>query len=271
MAITDDQLNELSQATEHLLSLSFQDYKREAALRDYRRLANPEVVKQLIGRIRELEGGDGRCLSCHGPHLFDTSVPSPLWNRVIRENGLPEYLCASCVIKAFVQARTSFIAELYGPDVDGEQVPRIAVAVDEIPVTDSYGHLQAANRELQERIRELEAERERILATSHSWESEAQAVRKVLGGRVDITPDIQVANLRERVESLTTQLAEARKEIENQRYLVKTALVAGTKTVADFRSKVVSRCKEAAGDPRTSFNCSARLHALADEIEAMEN
>ena len=59
------------------------------------------------------------CGSCGGPHRFDTSVPSVLWNRVIRGQGLPDYLCTSCVVRAFAAAGESFTAELYGDGFSG--------------------------------------------------------------------------------------------------------------------------------------------------------
>lgn len=54
------------------------------------------------------------CCGCGGPHPFDTTVPSVRWNAVIRKAGLPDYLCLTCIVTAFVKAGESFTAELVG-------------------------------------------------------------------------------------------------------------------------------------------------------------
>lgn len=59
------------------------------------------------------------CAGCGGPHPFDTSVPSVDWNRVIRSQGLPEYLCLTCIVKAFATAKESFTASLWSQQWDG--------------------------------------------------------------------------------------------------------------------------------------------------------
>jgi hypothetical protein len=59
------------------------------------------------------------CCGCGGPHLFDTVVPSVRWNAVIRAAGLPDYLCASCVVKAFAERVESFTATLWGQSFNG--------------------------------------------------------------------------------------------------------------------------------------------------------
>lgn len=70
-------------------------------------------------RERDRHEVAGVCGGCGGKHGFDTSVPSPLWNAVIRRAGLSDYLCAACILKAFAQAETSFSAVLYGDDLAG--------------------------------------------------------------------------------------------------------------------------------------------------------
>jgi hypothetical protein len=64
-------------------------------------------------------GGGGKkaeenppCSLCGGPHPYDTSIPSVLWNRVIRGRGLPDYLCMTCIVKAFAETGESFTANL---------------------------------------------------------------------------------------------------------------------------------------------------------------
>ena len=64
------------------------------------------------------------CSGCGGPHPFDTTVPSVVWNRVIRANGLPDYLCTTCIVSAFVSRGESFTAELIGATM-----PRTAIEV----------------------------------------------------------------------------------------------------------------------------------------------
>lgn len=59
------------------------------------------------------------CALCGGPHDFDTSVPSAAWNRVIRAKGLPEYLCATCIVREFVRASEGFTAQLYNEEFSG--------------------------------------------------------------------------------------------------------------------------------------------------------
>jgi hypothetical protein len=56
------------------------------------------------------------CRGCGGPHPFDTVVPSVRWNAVIRKAGLPDYLCLTCIVSAFVRAGESFTAELVGEE-----------------------------------------------------------------------------------------------------------------------------------------------------------
>lgn len=75
----------------------------------------------------------GICAQCGGPHRFDTAVPSVLWNRVIRPLGVPEYLCTTCIVRAFVLAGVSFTAFLYGDGMDG--VPIEVRVGGEVPET----------------------------------------------------------------------------------------------------------------------------------------
>lgn len=56
------------------------------------------------------------CGLCGGPHPYDTSVPSILWNAVVRVRALPEYLCLTCIVRIFAQSGESFTAELIGAE-----------------------------------------------------------------------------------------------------------------------------------------------------------
>lgn len=58
------------------------------------------------------------CGGCGGPYQFDTTIPSPLWNRVVRETGGSEYLCLTCIVRRFAEAGESFTAELWSTDIE---------------------------------------------------------------------------------------------------------------------------------------------------------
>lgn len=87
----------------------------------------------MAGELAETPGVITRenppCLLCGGPHPFDTTVPSDTWNRVIRAQGLPEYLCTTCIIRAFALAGVSFTAELWSARIDQFAGLPIAVTI----------------------------------------------------------------------------------------------------------------------------------------------
>jgi len=62
------------------------------------------------------------CNGCGGPYRFDISIPSVLWNQVVRSAGMPEYLCGTCIIAAFVRSGVSFSAELFGDGFSGDTI-----------------------------------------------------------------------------------------------------------------------------------------------------
>jgi hypothetical protein len=74
-------------------------------------------LRRVPGRKRRVRRASV-CAGCGGPHPFDTSVPSPLWNRVVRprlaRRGCPEFLCLTCITAEFVRAGVSFSARLWG-------------------------------------------------------------------------------------------------------------------------------------------------------------
>jgi hypothetical protein len=71
-----------------------------------------------LERRMQLSTGHLLCGGCGGPHNFDTSVPSVVWNSVIRVAGMSEYLCTSCIVRAFVEAGVSFTATLWSGDIE---------------------------------------------------------------------------------------------------------------------------------------------------------
>ena len=80
-----------------------------------------ERIAELERRARLNGGGHLPCSDCGGPHQFDTSVPSVIWNAVMRKDGRegPEYICTTCIVREFALAGVSFVAELYGGGFSG--------------------------------------------------------------------------------------------------------------------------------------------------------
>jgi hypothetical protein len=95
--------------------------------------------------------GDGtRCSMCSAPYQFDTTVPSVIWNRVIRAQNLPEFLCCTCIVKEFAKAGVTFTAELWGDAFNG--LP-IEVVVDGAEST-AIHELSLENTHLRARLNE---------------------------------------------------------------------------------------------------------------------
>jgi hypothetical protein len=74
-----------------------------------------------------------------------------VWNRVIRANGLPDYLCLTCIVHAFASRGESFTADLVGETI--KFVP-IAVEVNGKAATDA-SDVQEENNRLRWRLHEL--------------------------------------------------------------------------------------------------------------------
>lgn len=115
---------------------------------------NHQVLAAEQERLLAGHGLPDGCGGCGGPHRFDTSVPSVLWNRVIREQGLSEYLCTACIVREFAKAGVSFTATLWGDGVDGIPIAvevngGIATAAHELDEENS--HLRAALSAIQDR------------------------------------------------------------------------------------------------------------------------
>ena len=104
------------------------------------------------------------CSQCGGPHPFDTTVPSVRWNAVIRANGLPDYLCLTCIVRAFVNAEQSFTADLVGGEfhcVPIEIRVRSQDAVDAQAISEENTTLRWQLREATEQLDEARREQQR--------------------------------------------------------------------------------------------------------------
>lgn len=101
------------------------------------------------------------CQGCGGPHQFDTSIPSPVWNRVIRARELPENLCASCILAEFAKADCGFTATLWAnPDI-----PAVAGIPAGQPIAVSIGgSIATASAELVEENNRLRSASQRLQA-----------------------------------------------------------------------------------------------------------
>ena len=97
------------------------------------------------------------CQGCGGPHPFDTTVPSVVWNRVIRGRSLPDYLCTTCVVRAFVEANEGFTAQLWAvPERSGLSWHGVPIEVrvrGEVGI--SAAALSEENTQLRARLFEL--------------------------------------------------------------------------------------------------------------------
>jgi len=94
------------------------------------------------------------CGQCGGPHPFDTTIPSAVWNATIRAQGLPDYLCLTCIVRAFACAGQSFTAELIGGPFHGGLPIEVRVRGD---VATDAARISDENTALRARIRELES------------------------------------------------------------------------------------------------------------------
>lgn len=82
-----------------------------------------------------------KCQLCGGPHEFDTSIPSQLWNKIIRKNKFPDTLCASCIIKIFTIYKQSFIATLWSDSLNGIPIEVKVKGKDAEILKESQEHL----------------------------------------------------------------------------------------------------------------------------------
>lgn len=90
------------------------------------------------------------CGGCGGPHTFDTSIYSELWNGVIRANGYDDTLCLSCIVRAFGKAGVAFSARLFaGPEMFTD-VPTVTF----VPVTGEMAEMRRLGQVERECIQE---------------------------------------------------------------------------------------------------------------------
>jgi hypothetical protein len=115
-----------------------------------------EKEQRIIELERRLRIPFGKlpCAQCGGPHDFDTSLPSVVWNKVIRAKGLPEYLCTTCIVREFVRAGEGFTATLWGEGFHG--VP-IEVSINNQNAKDA-ALIQEENNDYRVRLAEKEQE-----------------------------------------------------------------------------------------------------------------
>lgn len=121
-----------------------------------------------LERRAKLSKGSLSCGGCGGPHAFDTSIPSAVWNRVIRAKGLSEYLCMSCIVREFVKVGRSFTAELSGSGFSGVPIEirvRGEVAQDASVVSDENNRLRVDAFDRRKEVGRLQAEVKHLTET----------------------------------------------------------------------------------------------------------
>jgi hypothetical protein len=123
------------------------------------------------------------CNMCHGPYQFDTTIPSPIWNRVVRAQNLPEYLCLTCIVKVFAKDSQSFTAQLWGDDFNGTPIEvRVAYRA-----ANSVAALEHENNELRLKIAQMESTI--AVLTTPEVVKLAQGLDDIRRGRIVPLPD----------------------------------------------------------------------------------
>jgi hypothetical protein len=106
---------------------------QEIAAGEPRAYHAPTVSHIRCAKRAKAHGVEPACQGCGGPHPFDTTIPSPLWNQVVRARKLPEFLCASCILRVFAGEGVSFTAELWGDRFTGMPIEvRVRSAAAEV-------------------------------------------------------------------------------------------------------------------------------------------
>lgn len=152
---------QLVQADDHdALKAEVTRLREEIEQQDKQWSVQMDRLREENARLHALLAPADKCGKCAGPYRYDTSVPSVLWNRVVRAKGGSEYLCASCVLEAFAAAGVGFAAELYGGGFHG--LP-IAVAIDSEDAQVAK-QIQDENNQLRFELREQIEENARLKA-----------------------------------------------------------------------------------------------------------
>ncbi len=134
----------------------------------------------------------GVCLGCGGPHRYDATVPSPLWNRVVRAAGGPEHLCAACVLLAFARAGEGFTATLWGVGLDG------------VAITVGVGARDALGRAVASAVQALETENTALRAELGAGAEATRALRTALSEQ-QVAVEAKLSEIRERLETLVAR------------------------------------------------------------------
>jgi len=166
------------------------------------------------------------CGGCSGPHPYDTSIPSVVWNEVIRARGLSEYLCLTCIVREFAMAKTSFTATLYGNGLDFTNIEvRIGGAV-----ADDAHKVQEENNTLRWKLHE------------HADKVAEQAQRiKKLGQQV--LDEVKVAN------AMTDKLSEANRQLAEANQRAEQAVAGSAEEDRDTAHVWAGRFDEGGADP----------------------
>ncbi len=124
---------------------------RRAAYREaYDLIAAEFAEAESMPASPTVEAAENCCGQCGGPHPFDTSIPSVVWNRFVRECGLSDFLCLTCIVQQFVTVGSGFTATLWSEQFNG--VP-IEVVVNGKNAQDAT-LIQEENNSLRSRLRE---------------------------------------------------------------------------------------------------------------------
>lgn len=121
------------------------------------------------------------CGGCNGPHPYDTTIPSAVWNAIIRAQNLPDYLCLTCIVRAFALAGQGFTATLWDADLKGMAVEfRIGgwVAEDAVIVQDENNRLRYARQAAEARAARYRKALEEIADTFEIDWAEAQGIAR---------------------------------------------------------------------------------------------
>ena len=139
----------LQQDVAHAADLAAVWTQAIAAIQEHFRIAMNSVKPE--SNISHMDGVS-RCGNCGGQHRFDTSIPSPAWNEVVRVKGGSEFLYIQCVVLAFAQAGRAVRATLWGDD---EGVTETEIFIRPKGTDESHKECHAQEEQLLGRIGEL--------------------------------------------------------------------------------------------------------------------